>query len=131
MMAIDSSALVAVALGEDEAVSFSSIMSEHRCYVGWPTLFETYLALHHRVDQLFARNFLHLLISRSKVDVIAFDERLFEIACAAFDRYGKGQGPGGLNFGDCLSYAVAKFHDVPLLFKGDDFTLTDIRSATS
>ena len=43
MIAVDSSALVAIALDEAEAITFTSIMSEHRCHVGWPTLFETYL----------------------------------------------------------------------------------------
>ena len=52
------------------------------------------------------------------------------LAQDAFGAFGKGKGhPAKLNFGDCMSYAVAKFHDVPLLFKGDDFRLTDIRAA--
>ena len=59
---------------------------------------------------------------------MAFDERLFQAANRAFEQYGKGMGhPAQLNFGDCMAYAVAKVHDVPLLYKGDDFAQTDIR----
>jgi ribonuclease VapC len=129
MMAVDSSALVAIALDEKEASEFSAIMSEQRCYLGWPTLLETYLALHRRVDQLFAGAFVQSLTGRSGIHPVAFDADLFEIARTAFTRYGKGRHAAGLNFGDCMAYAVAKANDVPLLFKGDDFRLTDIRAA--
>ena len=47
----------------------------------------------------------------------------------AFLRYGKGRHPAGLNFGDCMSYALAKSLDAPLLYKGEDFARTDIRPA--
>ncbi|WP_408647683.1 type II toxin-antitoxin system VapC family toxin [Xanthobacter dioxanivorans] len=58
---------------------------------------------------------------------MAFSPKMHEIACLAFDRFGKGRRPAGLNFGDCMAYAVAKAHDAPLLFKGDDFSRTDGR----
>jgi ribonuclease VapC len=128
MIALDSSALVAIALDEPEATAFNTIISGRRCYVGWPTGFETYLVLHHRVDAAFAGNFLRML-ARPNFVPVAFHEPMFEIARVAFDRYGSRKGRGGLNFGDCISYAVAKFHDVPLLYKGDDFRQTDIRPA--
>ena len=55
---------------------------------------------------------------------------MFESAIDAFSRYGKGLGhKAGLNFGDCLAYAVARTHAAPLLFKGDDFVHTDIEPA--
>ena len=128
MIALDSSALVAIALAEEEEDQFKAIISAERCVVGWPTLFETYLALNHRVDAAFASNFLRALMARSNCVGVGFDEALFEIARAAFDHFGRGH-KAKLNFGDCMSYAVAKFHEVPLLFKGDDFRLTDIRAA--
>jgi ribonuclease VapC len=128
MIALDSSALIALALDEPEADEFNGIMSGNRCVLGWPTVFETYLVLHHRIDSAFAGNFLRV-ISRPNFETIAFGEPLFEIARGAFDRYGSRKSRGGLNFGDCMSYAVAKFHDVPLLFKGKDFQHTDIASA--
>ena len=51
------------------------------------------------------------------------------IALEAFDRYGKGRHPARLNFGDCFAYEVAKEHDCPLLYVGEDFSRTDIRGA--
>ena len=63
------------------------------------------------------------------VTVIAFGLRELAIAREAFLRYGKGRHPAGLNFGDCMAYALAKSQGIPLLFKGDDFTLTDIERA--
>jgi ribonuclease VapC len=55
---------------------------------------------------------------------------MYRVAGDAVERYGKGRGhPARLNFGDCLSYAVAKASGLPLLFKGGDFSLTDIRPA--
>lgn len=60
------------------------------------------------------------------------DRAVADIAADAADRYGRGSGhPARLNSGDCLSYAVAKHLDAPLLFKGDDFGQTDIRSAVA
>jgi ribonuclease VapC len=55
---------------------------------------------------------------------------MYRIAIEAFDRFGRGRGhPAKLNFGDCMAYAVAKAHQVPLLYKGDDFAKTDIATA--
>ena len=49
------------------------------------------------------------------------------LALGAFDRFGKGSGhPARLNLGDCFAYAMAKQHGVPLLYKGDDFSQTDL-----
>jgi ribonuclease VapC len=129
MIAVDSSALVAIALDEAEAITFTSIMSEHRCHVGWPTLFETYLAVHHRTDRKFAHNLIQSLTRRPNIVAVDFDLRLFGLAQTAFDRYGKGRHTAGLNFGDCMAYAVAKSQDVALLYKGQDFARTDIRPA--
>jgi ribonuclease VapC len=62
-------------------------------------------------------------------DVLDFSQELFIAACEAFDRYGKGRHKAALNFGDCMSYAVAKARAVPLLYKGQDFLHTDINPA--
>jgi ribonuclease VapC len=65
------------------------------------------------------------------IRIVPFDEAMALTAIDAFDRYGKGRHPAGLNFGDCCSYALAKTRRIPLLYKGDDFALTDIPSALS
>lgn len=60
---------------------------------------------------------------------MAFDAEHLDVAAAAWWQYGRGHHPARLNFGYCFSYALAKIEDEPLLFKGDDFRLTDIRPA--
>ncbi len=72
---------------------------------------------------------LDKVLNAPRIEVVAFDQRIFENAREAFDRFGRGRHPAKLNFGDCMAYAVAKAHDVPLLYKGDDFARTDIRAA--
>ena len=71
-----------------------------------------------------------MILSRPGIRIEPWTDRHADIAQDAFTRYGKGQGhPAQLNFGDCMSYALAKSLDMPLLYKGGDFALTDIRSA--
>jgi len=65
------------------------------------------------------------------VEIVSFNQEQAEIARAAFARYGKGRHRTGLNLGACFSYALACFLDEPLLFKGDDFVRTDLRSAAN
>ena len=73
---------------------------------------------------------LHELIGRAGIAVVPFDEPLVEAAFDAFKRFGKEQGhKAQLNIIDCAAYALAKSRDLPLLFKGNDFAATDIRSA--
>src|SRR5436190_15935361 len=129
MIALDTSALVAVALDEAEASSFSSVIAQNRCHVGWPTLFETYLVLHRRVDREFAHAAISSLISAANISAVEFGQQLFASARAAFDAYGKGRHRASLNFGDCMASAVAKSNELPLLFKGDHFRHTDMRPA--
>lgn len=128
MIALDSSALLAIAFEEDEAETFKRMIAEHRCLVGWATLFETHIVLRNRLGAAEVPS-IDELTTRPSVTQVAFDRPLFEAACRAYENYGRRKSRGGLNFGDCLTYAVAKVHDVPLLFKGDDFRLTDLRSA--
>ncbi|MFI3219431.1 MAG: type II toxin-antitoxin system VapC family toxin [Methylococcales bacterium] len=61
--------------------------------------------------------------------IIAFDEQQAKLARIAWRQYGKGRHPAKLNFGDCCSYALAKYLNQPLLFKGDDFSKTDLTQA--
>ena len=63
------------------------------------------------------------------MEVVSFGPEHLDLAIDAFRRFGKGRHPAGLNFGDCLSYALAKATGEPLLFKGDDFSKTDIKRA--
>ena len=69
------------------------------------------------------------LIALHAVEVRDWTDALAEIAIDAFIKFGKGQHKAKLNFGDCMAYALAKSLNAPLLYKGDDFAQTDIRSA--
>jgi len=129
MIAVDSSAILALAFDEPDAAQFAGPLAGARCIVGWPTLLEVHLVLSGK-GKTNALKIAEIWRSGDNVTTMPFDEAAYVVAAAAFDRFGKGRGhPAKLNFGDCLAYAVAKVHDVPLLYKGDDFALTDIRPA--
>ena len=61
-----------------------------------------------------------------EVEVIPFTAEHYEVAMDAFERFGKGRHPAALNFGDCLTYAVARLSGLPLLYTGNDFARTDL-----
>lgn len=71
------------------------------------------------------------LLHRATVDLVSVDPGQAEAARVAYRRYGKGRHRAGLNFGDCFSYALAQSSGQPLLFKGDDFSHTDIAGAVA
>ena len=72
---------------------------------------------------------MQALIERLELEVVPLSDDHAKLAIDAFRRFGKGRHPAGLNYGDCFSYALAKATGEPLLFKGDDFSLTDIKRA--
>lgn len=67
------------------------------------------------------------LVESLEIDIVAFDARHVAEARRALRMYGKGRHRAALNFGDCCAYALARTLDMPLLFKGNDFSLTDIK----
>jgi len=71
---------------------------------------------------------LDLLIHQAKIEIVPLTTEQLEIARSAWRKYGKGRHPAGLNIGDCCSYALAKSAGEPLLFKGGDFSKTDIEA---
>jgi ribonuclease VapC len=126
-MIVDTSALVAVLWDEPEAPAMASALQRHSSRVSTATLLETSIVLHHERDVELSD-----LLRAAGTVTVPFDELHLELARAAHRTYGRGSGsPAKLNFGDCFSYALAKAYDEPLLFKGDDFTHTDVRSALS
>ena len=96
--------------------------------VGAPTLVETAMVLAGRraAASLGGASDLMLVMTRFEVTVVPFGQDHWLMAWAAFLRYGKGRHPAGLNFGDCLTYAVAKLSGLPLLCIGGDFAQTDL-----
>ncbi|AWN48079.1 VapC toxin family PIN domain ribonuclease [Methylobacterium terrae] len=130
MIALDTSALVAIAMDEAEGETFSQIIAvSGSAIVGMPTLLETHMVLEGRLPG-GAKYFLDRLLLVPSVRMIDFDHRMLQAATDAFLRFGRGRGhPARLNMGDCMAYAVARTQDLPLLFKGNDFVHTDLTPA--
>ena len=126
-MVIDSSAIIAILNREAQAdPMIKAIGSAHTRFVAAPSVLEASIVIEHRFGEAGGREF-DLFLHRAKIDIIPFTIEHMDIARAAFRRFGKGQGhPAQLNFGDCFAYALAKFTQEPLLFKGNDFSCTDI-----
>jgi ribonuclease VapC len=126
-LAVDTSALAAVVLGEDDAEAFSAVLlaAAGDVHLGAPTLFEAELVLLARQGEAALAD-LRLLVELVGAQVLPFDGEQAALALAAWRRFGKGRHPAALNYGDCMTYACAKRLGLPLLFKGDDFRQTDI-----
>ena len=130
MIAIDSSALIAIILDESERKSFLDILDRaEKTLVGAATLVESRMVAYGKGG---ARLVLALdaIVQGYTMEIVPPGPAEIEIAHSAFVTYGKGNGhPAQLNFGDLFSYALAKSRGVPLLFKGEDFGLTDVEVA--
>ena len=124
-MIIDSSALVAIVLQEPEADDLLRRMrDESSLAIGAATLLETGIVLSARLND-DARGLLARLLQESGIAVVDVTEAHFGVAMDAWLRYGRGRHAAALNFGDCLSYAIAVVAGEPLLCIGDDFPQTD------
>ena len=128
MIAIDTSAIVAIALHEPEARAFGEVIVSEPCVIGWPTVLESRMVLS-AVPMGRGVDVLDKVLEAPRLKIVPFDRRAYESARLAFERYGTGRHKAKLNFGDCFSYAVAKLHGTALLYKGSDFAHTDIRPA--
>ena len=128
MIVIETSALVAIYRLEAEySRMWKAITAEERRIVPASAVVEFSLLRHVGESR---REWLREIIARLRVDVSPINAEVAEIAAEAAARFGRGsRHRAGLNFGDCLSYAVAKHLKAPLLYKGDDFIHTDIQSA--
>jgi len=125
-MILDSSAIIAVLLQEPGYQRLVAAMASAEVLsVGAPTLAETGLVLISRLGPTATEVLLRMLTDLD-VNVKPFDAHHWPVAADAFDRFGKGRHPAGLNFGDCLAYAIARTADQPLLCVGDDFRQTDL-----
>lgn len=129
-MIVDSSALVAIVLGEADAERYSGALHDAaRPRVSAATFVETAMVIDGRGDPAASRR-LDRLIDRYPIAIAPFTERQARLAREAFRDYGRRSGhPARLNLGDCFSYALAVDSGEPLLYQGDDFTHTDVRRA--
>jgi ribonuclease VapC len=128
-MVIDTSALVAMLSNEPEAEAFeAAVEADTVRLMSAATYLETAIVIESRFGESGGRE-LDLWLHRTVVDLVAVHPDQAHAARIAYRKYGKGRHPAGLNYGDCFSYALAKISGEPLLFKGDDFPLTDITTA--
>ena len=125
-MIIDTSVVVAILLRESDYVELTNrVWTENLVGIGAPTLVECGLVLSRRMRRDI-HSLLDTFLTEANVTVIPFDRKHASIAIEAFQTYGKGRHPAKLNYGDCLTYATAKVANRPLLFKGNDFSKTDL-----
>ncbi|MCZ4499205.1 MAG: putative pilT protein N-terminal, putative toxin of system [Marmoricola sp.] len=129
-MIVDSSALIAIVKREPDADVFGQALrsAAERPKIAAPTYLEASVV----ADGMDIRGGRRLdrLVGVSHLEIIPFDAEMARAARAAYRDFGRGSGhPAQLNVGDCFSYALASVTGEPLLFQGNDFTHTDIRSA--
>jgi ribonuclease VapC len=126
-MVIDTSALVAIFLGEPERRDFLKIIQQDGTrLISAPNALETAMVLEGRHGAAVGREF-DLFLHRLGIEIVSVDAAQVEVARAGWRKYGKGRHPAGLNFGDCFAYALTKTSGEPLLAKGDDFPKTDVQ----
>jgi ribonuclease VapC len=128
-MILDASAIVAVMLAEPgyEGV-LARIQTAPVLACGAPTIAETALVLSSKLKR-DARPLLNEFLRDAEVEIVPFSREHADAAVDAFLRFGKGRHPAGLNFGDAMSYAVARVSGLPLLYVGGDFAKTDLGGA--
>lgn len=129
-MVIDTSAIIAIAFDEPEASAFETCIADDPVrLISAATVFEASMVLESRLGEQGGSE-LDLWLHRINAEVVPVSADHSDQARRTWRRYGKGRHPAGLNFGDCFSYALAKLTNEPLLFKGNDFSQTDIPAAT-
>jgi ribonuclease VapC len=125
-MVIDTSAIVAILFDEPERHEFDRLIARDNLrLVSAVTRVEAAFVIEGRTKDI-GRARLDRFFAFGGIEIVAVTPEQAELAVAAFRRYGKGQHPVGLNIGDCFPYALAKSTGERLLFKGDDFSRTDI-----
>jgi ribonuclease VapC len=130
-MIIDTSAVLAILLTENDAERYARAIEEaDTCRMSAAGYLQAAVVIDNRGDRVASREF-DLFFRRAGIAIEPVTFEQAQIARQAYQDFGKGRHPAGLNFGDCLSYALSKSLDEPLLFKGADFAQTDVQRAGS
>lgn len=128
-MIVDSSAVIAILLQEPGYErSLDRLAASDQAGIGAPTLVESSLVLCSRLGRA-GKTLLARFLQEAEIEVVELTADHWTVAADAFIAYGKGRHRAGLNFGDCMTYAVAKLAGEPLLCLGDDFPATDLELA--
>ena len=130
MIVVDSSALVAILLREpDHLVFAAAIARAERVVIAMPNALELIMVSVGKLGEQ-GRQKAESLLADANIEIMGATPEHFGLSVDAFMKFGRGRNhPAKLNFGDCMAYALAKSLNAPLLYKGDDFEQTDIRSA--
>ncbi len=129
-MVIDTSAVLAILRNEPERRRFNqAIEADTTRLMSVASFVEASMVMEARHGYDGIRD-LDLFLARAEIELVPVDVNQSHIARQAFRRYGKGRHQAALNFGDCFTYALAKTTEEPLLFKGNDFSQTDIEAAS-
>ena len=131
-MFIDASALCAILLAEDDAFELSRRLARYaQRSTSAMAVWETALALSRarKQEPMEAFQAVESFLAAQDITVVPVPPEAAALAVEAYARFGKGRHKAGVNFGDCFAYACARHFGVPLLYKGDDFALTDIEAA--
>ena len=128
-MIVDTSAILAILREEPEAEAFNAALLEApHVAMSAATLLEVTMVTEGRAVPGI-RSRVERLLAQSSMDIIPFTAEHAAIAADGWRRFGKGRHPAGLNLGDCFAYALAQSRNEPLLFKGADFSQTDVKAA--
>jgi ribonuclease VapC len=128
-MVIDTSAILAILLQEPEAERLiRAIAAAHTRLMSAASLLEAGMLVQYRSGDS-GHPELDRLLHTLRIEIAPVTEQQATIAREAHRRFGKGLHPASLNFGDCFAYALAQESGEPLLFKGDDFSRTDVAAA--
>ena len=125
-MVIDTSAIIAILLEEPENDRIARVIANSsKRLISAFTALECGIVIEAKKGEPGGRE-LDLLFHRLNITIVNMDPKQYEIARTALRLFGKGRHPAKLNIGDCCSYALSAHSGEPLLFKGDDFSRTDI-----
>ena len=128
-MIVDTSAVLAVLFDDPDAERFTRAIAEApHCRMSVANFLEAALVVEGRAGLVGGQE-LDLFIERAAVELVPISIEHAQAARRGWRRFGKGNHSAGLNFGDCFAYALAEVTGEPLLYKGEDFALTDVESA--
>ncbi len=128
-MIIDTSALLAVLFDEPDAELYEQTIAEAPlCRMSIANFLEAALVAESRLGLAGGRE-LDIFVETAEIELVPVFAEQADAARLAWRRFGKGNNPAGLNFGDCFAYALAQVTGESLLYKGEDFSLTDVESA--
>lgn len=130
MIFVDASALISIVAKEPDALDLAALLEAERTRLCsamslWETV--TGLCRSYMFSVESAQERVRLVRQHLGLQMVQIGEREHDLALQAYAQFGKGRHPAGLNMGDCFAYACAKAHRAALLFKGNDFSKTDIR----